>query len=478
MAFVSFDASPKSARWAALLPTWPLSVALAAFIRLVAQPRALLNDPDTYLHIAAGNWIAANRALPVADPFSYTMAGARWVPGEWLAELCWAAIYNVAGWSGVVVAAAACVAVSSWLLCHFVARRIGGLPAAIAAVVGVALVLPHAVARPHLLAMPLLVLWSGALFRARDDDRPPPWGLLAIAALWANLHASVLFGLGLAGWLAAEATVSGSRSRWRWVMFVLAAACAGLLTPNGIEAYLQPLRLMAMPALQSSFGEWLPPSLFEFPALGIWLAGLVAASLLLDVRLNLSRLGLLLLLIYMALSHVRHADLLGLVGPLVVASAFGERVSSRPAGAPRAPAVALVLALAAAVALPLAGRPLARDGDAVTPAAALAEARRLGLSGPVFNGEGFGGYLAFAGVPDFIDGRVELFGNEFLAEDVAAEGGDAVSLPRLLDRYGVTWTLLAPQAGAIAVLDRLPGWRRVYADPVAVIHVRTTQGSR
>ena len=56
--------------WERLLPSWPLIVGLAAFGRLLAEPMGLLNDPDTYLHIAAGNWILAHGALPLNDPFS------------------------------------------------------------------------------------------------------------------------------------------------------------------------------------------------------------------------------------------------------------------------------------------------------------------------------------------------------------------------------------------------------------------------
>jgi hypothetical protein len=121
--------------------------------------------------------------------------------------------------------------------------------------------------------------------------------------------------------------------------------------------------------------------------------------------------------------------------------------------------------------------PVTRSDDKITPASAVAAARQFGLTGPVFNSEAFGGYLAFVGVPDFIDGRVEMFGNDFLAADVAAESGDATALSRLLVRYGVNWTLLAPTVGASAVLDRMPGWRRIYADPYAVIHVRVSAGA-
>jgi hypothetical protein len=196
---------------------------------------------------------------------------------------------------------------------------------------------------------------------------------------------------------------------------------------------------------------------------------------------------LLLALIHMALSHVRHADLLGLVGPLVVAGALGPAlaaVTRAAAGsallrgaarlvAPAAPpAIALGLALAAALALALLQWPLQRGDDPVTPASAVAAAARLGLAGPVFNGEAFGGYLAFAGVPSFIDGRIEMFGDAFLARYLEAERGTEPALLMLLDQYRIAWTLLPPEAGAVAALDRLPQWRRAYADARAVIHVR------
>ncbi len=117
-------------------------------------------------------------------------------------------------------------------------------------------------------------------------------------------------------------------------------------------------------------------------------------------------------------------------------------------------------------------RPLERTDDPVTPSSALAAAARLGLEGPIFNSEGFGGYLTFRGIPTFIDGRAELYGNAFLDGYLMAERGDEVTLSRLLDRYGVTWTLLKPQQGAVSRLDALPGWRRVYTDAEAVIHMR------
>ena len=143
---------------------------------------------------------------------------------------------------------------------------------------------------------------------------------------------------------------------------------------------------------------------------------------------------------------------------------------SEPAAAP---AVMLALVIALATSLPLLLRPIARADDRVTPADALAAAERMGLAGPVLNSEGFGGYLTFRGIATFIDGRAELYGNEFLDRYLAAERGSEHALATLLDTHRITWTLLAPQQAAVTRLDALPGWRRVYADAIAVIHVRS-----
>jgi hypothetical protein len=134
--------------------------------------------------------------------------------------------------------------------------------------------------------------------------------------------------------------------------------------------------------------------------------------------------------------------------------------------------VALTLATAVVIVLPGLMRPIVRTDDPITPTAALAAAARLGLNGPVFNSEGFGGYLIFSGIPTFIDGRVELYGNAFLARYLEAENGNDSALAPLLERYGITWTLLSPHQGAVHRLDGLPGWHRVYADAHAVVHAR------
>jgi hypothetical protein len=117
-------------------------------------------------------------------------------------------------------------------------------------------------------------------------------------------------------------------------------------------------------------------------------------------------------------------------------------------------------------------RGYAHENPAIAPAPALAAARQAGLTGPVFNDYDFGGYLIFEGVPVFVDGRIDLYGDDFMRAYAAALDHEGDALSPLLERHHVAWTLLKPDEAAVAALDRDPGWERVYADASAVVHRR------
>jgi hypothetical protein len=90
----------------------------------------------------------------------------------------------------------------------------------------------------------------------------------------------------------------------------------------------------------------------------------------------------------------------------------------------------------------------------------------------VLNDYSFGGYLIFAGVRPFVDSRVELYGDAFLARYEQIIASDPQTVRATLRAYDIRWTILAKQSRAVAVMDGLRGWRRLYADDYAVVHIR------
>ncbi len=458
----------------------PLGVAGVVYALLLIAGAKLLNDPDTYWHIAAGRWIWAARAVPSVDPFSQSLAGAPWHAHEWLAELILAGAYGAAGWAGVVAIAAAAIAASLGLLMRALQRHLAPTAALAAVALTFYLAAAHLTARPHALALPLLVAWSAGLLHARAENRAPPLWLLPLMSLWANLHGGFVTGLALAGFFAVEAVLSAADAPARraalrgWGRFLIGAALASLLTPWGVQGWLFPLRLMSLGFSLGFVSEWHAPDFTTLQPLDLWLLAVLAVTWGLGVRVPWPRLLLLLGLVHLALSHSRDAELLALLTPLLLAAPVGEALVSVPPpreNTPRGQALALglLMLLMTAAAVVVGYR---HEDPRIAPASALAAAERAGLSGPVLNDYDFGGYLIFQGRRPFVDGRVDLYGDDFMRAYAAALDAKGDALPRLLDRYNITWTLLQPATRASSVLDRLPGWERVYADDSAVIHRR------
>jgi hypothetical protein len=111
--------------------------------------------------------------------------------------------------------------------------------------------------------------------------------------------------------------------------------------------------------------------------------------------------------------------------------------------------------------------------EAATPSAAVQAVHKAHLTGPVLNEYGLGGYLIYAGIAPFVDGRADMYGDAFLKEYMEAVSLKSPDgLPKLLQKYHIEWTIMPPGAPSVALLDHLPEWRRLYADKVAVVHVR------
>jgi hypothetical protein len=457
----------------------PWLVSAGVYVLLLALGPRLLSDPDSYSHIAVGRWILAHGALPTSDPFSFSMHGEPWIAFEWLSEVIYAAVYALAGWNGVVALAAAMIALAIGLLMRFLLRELPAATALLIVIPVVVLLAPHMLARPHVLTLPVMVTWAAALVHCMDRRAAPPYWALPLLVLWANLHGSVILALGLIGPAVLEALLDEKRSEWprvllRWLPFAALAVVACCLTPYGPGPLLMPLTTLGLGHALNWIGEWRPQDFGHFGAFEfLLLASIFALSR--GVRLPVVRMLLVLGLMHFALAQVRNADLLAMLVPLYLAAPlarqFGAGAEDDAAGSVRGVKLAALGVMVVTTGLALAHD--VRPSRQNTPEAAVANAG-LAKAGPVLNDYSFGGYLIFAGIPTFIDGRSELYGGPFIERynrDISL--ADLADFLKLLDQYKIEATLLEPNTPAVALLDRLPDWRRVYSDDVAVVHKRS-----
>jgi hypothetical protein len=203
------------------------------------------------------------------------------------------------------------------------------------------------------------------------------------------------------------------------------------------------------------------------------LLALIALALTKPLRLAPMRLLLLLGLIHMSLQHMRHEMLLAVVAPMLLARPIAEALDAR---APVPPAGRGVALAALALALALTGARLAAPivpGDSSTaPISALASVPAGLREKPMLNNYAFGGYFIHAHLRPFIDGRADVFGDAFLGEYARILAGEPQAVEAALKRWDIAWTIFAPGQRAVATMDHEPGWRRLYADAWAVVHVR------
>jgi hypothetical protein len=498
--------SPAALRDTQRASTWrvslPLVIALLSYAYVLTHAAAMLRDGDTFWHLAAGRWILEHGAVPTADPFSSTMRGAPWTASEWLSEVVLALAQAAGGWNLVVALTGIAFAAATGVLTRALLRWLEPLYAFMFGAMAIGLAVPHVLARPHVLAMPLLVAWTAQLVRARHEERAPRLWMLPVMLVWANLHGGFTLGVALAAAFAVEAVWSAGTRRRRaaaaasWGVFLLATVAAALATPHGVRGFWFTWEVMARsPYALATIGEWRSPDFHILQPLTVWLLGGFALVLYQGLRLPPVRIALVVGLVYLALKHVRNIELLGLVVPLVVAAPFAAQWRARRGAAahwsradalllrlaPPAGPGALVLTAALVVGATLAAlraHPIQLP-SASTPAAAVDAARRAGLHGTVLNSYSWGGYLAYSGIPPFIDGRSDMYGDAFMHEWAQAMSlRTTQALEQLLARHGVRWTLLERGTPAVALLDRLPGWRRVYADDVAVIHARVSENQQ
>ena len=108
-----------------------------------------------------------------------------------------------------------------------------------------------------------------------------------------------------------------------------------------------------------------------------------------------------------------------------------------------------------------------------SPVAAVAELKKLNLT-HVFNDYDFGGYLIANGVPTFIDGRTELYGEKFFMDYIKAVAVmNPDTLFQLFADYKIEATLMRTETSANRLMAHIDGWQKFYADDIATIYVRT-----
>jgi hypothetical protein len=486
----------------------PLREALAAaplLILLGLFALRAVSGPDTGFHLAAVRFVLAGNGWPDRDPFTFTLGDRPYVDTSWGYQVLLALVERAAGAPGMVLWHVALV-VATFALVWATARLGPGSAPVTAALllIGGLAAEPRFEIRPEVLSYFLLALVLFLLQRHAVGRRAPLALLPVLFLLWVNVHALFVVGLGALACFVAGAWLRERRLDRRLAAWALASVAVTPLNPYGVEALRFPLTLATRMERDNVFaehiGEFASPlhyllsdqlRFYFWPTIAC-LVFLVFALAAIRGLIKLRRHESLLLcavFVPLALVMVRNVPLL--VVACLPGTGWGLAVLLPRAVRPAAGRLGrLGRALPSLLALPLslcvvhdayyvAARRTERFGlgwnRLALPIGAAEYAEQAGLGDGILNHLNFGGYLMWRlSVPVFIDGRLEVVGEEFFRY-YQRTLGSAPALEACVARYGIRWIVFpyALRPDLLAALSRDGRWALAYFDHLAAVFVRT-----
>jgi tetratricopeptide (TPR) repeat protein len=464
---------------------------------------------DFGYHLATGRWILEHGAWPEVDSFTYTLAGRPYIDMHGLFQIALALAYR-GGMIGVGLLRVA-FALSTFAVLWLSARqRHVRSPALLGLGFGLALLTweVRLMTRPELASGLCLAAQLWLLGRhARSGDRRWLFATVPLQLVWVYSHALSVLGIAVLGLFAGASLVTGLLRRRAfdpapWLALAGAAAVM-FLNPYGARGVLflweLHTRLQAGNPFAETISELTSPfsaGAAQFPALRCFQLLLLATALVVGARArrtSLFDLAVVALFGTLAATRVRFVGLFAVAAlPVALEAASGLGRSLAPSLQARAARVAPLAAGVVLLALGLLSQQTIAGGyyalnrypirfghaesPAVFPIGTVAALEQHALSGPIFNAIESGGYLAMhrdPGQKTYIDGRLEVIGEEFYGEYLRAlsgEGWDEVEA-----RHHPTIALVpANRSELVRRLLRDPAWALVDVDAVAVLFVRAT----
>jgi hypothetical protein len=486
-----------------------LAILFAAIFTMAVR---VPTDTDTWWHLRSGEYIIRTQTIPRHDVFSHTVAGKPWIDHGWLAQIAIYLLYAVFGYAGLGLALAAVVTLAFVFVFLqseenlYLRAFITVLAAITSAVVWIA--------RPQIVSFLLTAAFSYILYLYKQRGRNYLFLVPLLTVLWVNVHGAFITGFILLGCYVSGEVLNNLLGHKddrvlsygeiaSLIKVSLVALVVLVINPNTYQMYLYPFKTVGIGALRDYIQEWASPDFHQFHLHPfIWMVLLILTSVGLSRRrIDFTDLVLTSFFCYMSLWAGRNIALFALVTAPVLMR-YGSEAMKTLWEVVRAYGVEqgilgqlgrkqiahgpwltglnwliliLVLSLCAIkVYHPLRPEVNLAAQEEYLPVEAVQFIRANNLSGPMFNSYNWGGYLIWHLYPDypvFIDGRTDLYEDEFIRQYVK------VTLARpgwleVLDRYGVNFILIENDSILAAFLAEGDEWQCIYTDDIARIFLR------
>jgi hypothetical protein len=477
--------------------TFEVYVFVFAFL-LASRP---LSDGDFWWHLKTGEYIVKNLSIPRVDFYSFTVPGKHWVAHEWLSEVIFYFVYTRAGFNTLIFIFTVLTVLAFWIV--FRRNEAHSFVKGFAVLLSVWSILPTIGVRPRAFTLLFAGLYL-ALLRGfvRERQTRAIWWLVPLMIVWVNLHAGYLIGLVLIGvtivGVVLDASLAGEKLASHWprlktlVLVFIACLLVVNLNPQGPRIFLFPFEFFFSPVQQDQITDWVSPDFHEkelFPLLLLIL--LTIASLALSPkRVRPSELLLFLSTLYATLKSNRHMAIFALVaGPMLAdylqhwleTTQFARILDKSETPSTSTGRRQLIFNLIFAAVLiaclfklkSVIYSPPTQERVGV-PLNAVSYLKENGITGNTFTDPNiWGGYLIWEtpSNPVYIDGRIDMYGDDFMREYLGIIRG-STRWQEPFDKYGVQVAIVSPSSMLRLQLEQSPQWQQVYRDEMAVAFTR------
>lgn len=449
-----------------------LAVVPMVFASCFNKTLSLPSDPDIWWHLADARLLCASHHFIQIEPYSFSVAGERWINPEWLSELPYWFSYRAFQLRGLYflswLAFCANILLVYWR--GYLNSRHAGA-AFWAACLGFVLMTVNA--GPRMIIFGYLAMSCELLILEASErgGKRVLWLLPPLFCVWINLHGTWLIGIAilllyiLCGLfrvqmdaLKQDAFSASARNR---LLAVLAASVVVLfVNPYGWKLVWNPLDMMINQKVNiATVAEWQPLKVGSLEGAGalIGIGLMVLANCVRGRRWKLFELTMVFFAWYAAFDHIRFLFLAAVLTVPILSVDF-ERSFCTSSDEKTIPAMNLLMTVGAMGFIAFMLPSEARLQEKLQSSFPLQAIRSIKPQWRTFNWDYVGGRMAFEGKSAFVDSRVDTFEHHGVFQDYL-KAMNLVDSLEVLDRYRIDHLLVLDTQPVSYLLKHTPGWK-------------------
>ncbi|MEK7309030.1 MAG: tetratricopeptide repeat protein [Nitrospirota bacterium] len=470
-----------------------------------------LYDPDIWLHLKTGEYIMQHGAAPQTDIYSASVNGKEWINHSSLTQVIFYAVFNLAGADGLIFFSAILMLLAFLLLFLGIYKNRSVFTLSI-----VVLTLTIFASKIRFNIRPenfsVLFFCAFLFILTRQINKKWVFFLPLIQLAWVNCHGFFVLGPLLVGlFLIGERSKMQEKAYRNLMLAFLLTMLVCLVNPYGIKGALYPLTVVSKtifssPAINNKIIELFPPWRLSFSQVGAYYTLLIVsfASFLFNLR-KINFTYLFSWLVFLAVSFNINRNIIFFNCLACIATAdnfsrmdFKESISKlfpdRLIFLLKCLILAFITVVSVKYSLSLLDDSYYIFSENRVKSSLLGEARGIypdkavdfllknKLPDNLFNVFSHGSYLIYRLAPGnhvFVDGRTELYNNDFFRDYYRIFNADKPTIDGLLRQYKINTILLSGNfypdlEELIKYLSQNKDWSLVYLNDDGLIFMRPT----